>query len=130
MWIRCSAHLLFCLGFFQFDPLYLPATTASVAAVGAAAGAWSGGWFAWLCVLGKIGVYTGLLLIVVLICSNPGMLPKRPKGDSSVEELMDVSLPQELACCTFPVAVSVRKQTPGHQQMHCFCLMICGLTPS
>ncbi|KAL8447624.1 hypothetical protein Emag_004234 [Eimeria magna] len=28
----------------SFDPLYLPATPASVAAVGAAAGAWSGGW--------------------------------------------------------------------------------------
>lgn len=79
----------------SFDPLYLPATPASVAAVGTAAGAWSGGWFAWLCVLGKIGVYTGLLLIAVLICSNPGILPKRPKGNSSIEELMDLLAARE-----------------------------------
>lgn len=86
--------LALCLLFPQFDPLYLPATPESVAAAGAAAGVWAGGWFARLCLLGKIGVYTGLLLITVLICSNPGILPRRPKGNSSVEELMDVRLLQ------------------------------------
>ncbi|OEH75040.1 ankyrin repeat related protein [Cyclospora cayetanensis] len=84
----------------SFDPLYLPATPASVAAVGHAAGAWAGGWFVWLCVLGKIGVYTGLLLALVLICSNPGIIPKRPKGDSSVEEIMEV-LHFYLCCCCY-----------------------------
>lgn len=86
----CGLALLLVVYSRSFDPLYLPATPASVAAVGEAAGAWAGGWFSWLCVLGKVGVYTGLLLNVVLICSNPGILPKRPKGDSSVEELMDL----------------------------------------
>ncbi|KAL8439384.1 hypothetical protein Efla_001854 [Eimeria flavescens] len=86
----CGLALMLVVYARSFDPLYLPATPANVASVGRAAGAWSGGWFAWLCVLGKAGVYTALLLIIVLICSNPGILPRRPKGDSSVEELMDL----------------------------------------
>ena len=102
-------HALFLL---KLDPLYLPAAssaaaaaagstpaaagqgggaaTAAAAAAAAAGGSWFSSLYPTLFMLNMVGVYTSLLLLLILIASDPGVLPKRLKGESAVEQLMQV----------------------------------------